>query len=131
MLLEEYARVQFDGKEYLELCKSSDIFEGKGKRFNLGDDTVEQVAVFRVDGNLYCLSNICPHRHQDQIFNGIIDELNVICPVHGWTYSLETGENVIKRQGIKSLSRYEIFEKDGMIYMEVPKFTIPVWRQPD
>jgi nitrite reductase/ring-hydroxylating ferredoxin subunit len=117
-----------NGKDYIELCKSDYIFDGKGRQFIIGDDIEEQIAVFRVKGELYCLSNICPHRHQDQMHNGIITNMNVMCPAHGWTYSLTTGENVIKKQGIKSLNKYEVFEQNGFVYIEIPKFNLPVWR---
>lgn len=118
-----------DGIEYLNLCDSSFISEGKGRQFLFGDDIEKQVAVFRVKGILYCLTNICPHRHQDQIHNGFIDDLNVICPVHGWTYSLETGDNKNLKQGIKKLDSFKIFEESNRVFIELPQFKLPLWRE--
>jgi len=127
-VIENFRTILVEGKEYVELCKSSDIFERKGSRFFFGDNPDNQVAVFRIKGNLYALANICPHRHQDQIFNGIIEDLKVICPVHGWTYSLETGENVELRQGIRSLKKYNIIEQNGVVYLEKPDFEPQKWK---
>ncbi len=126
-----YETVEINGRIFLNLCRSDEIFEGKGKRFLFGDDLDMQIAVYRVNGKLYCLNNICPHRHQDKMHKGIIKGLNVMCPEHGWTYSLVDGSNIIKKQGVKSLDSYEIFEENGIVYVEKPEFKIPKWRRTD
>ena len=118
-----------DGKKFIEVCNSNDIFEKKGIKIQLPEDDDFQVAIFRVDGNLVCLDNICPHRHADRIHEGIIRDNTITCPLHGWTYSLKTGENVNKHQGLKNLNKYECVEKDGKVYIEEPKFEIPIWRR--
>lgn len=118
-----------EGKEYLFLIPSNKIYEGKGYQFLFDDDMDKQLAVFRRQGKLYCLSNICPHRHQDKIYDGIIDDMKISCPEHGWTYSLETGQNVNPLQGLRSLRKYVIIEKEGKIYIEYPEFDIPKWRE--
>lgn len=126
-----YPIVEMNGCEYLKICHSEDVFEGKGRRVRIDDDIDRQVAVFRVEGKLYCLYNVCPHRHADRIFEGYIKDMTVMCPLHGWTYSLETGENVNKHQGLKGLDKYEVFEKDGWVYIEKPDIKIPKWRRED
>lgn len=119
-----------NGKIFARICKSAELFEGKGKRFVFPEDIDMQVAIFRKDGKLFALSNICPHRHQDKIYEGILKNGNVTCPAHGWTYNLATGENVDLRQGIKSLIKYDSFEEDGYIWVEKPdKDVIPAWRR--
>lgn len=118
-----------NGKKYIQICKSSDIIEGKGRQIFFDGDDDFQVAVFRIKNILYALDNICPHRHADRIFEGIIKEMTVMCPLHGWTYSLESGQNIDQRQGVKSLAKYDIFETDGFVYIEEPNFKIPVWRR--
>lgn len=122
-------RILIEGKEFIFLCPSNNIYDGKGYQFLFDDDLDKQVAVFRREGKLFCLSNICPHRHQDKIYDGIIDDMKVSCPEHGWTYSLETGQNVNPLQGLRSLKKYEIIEKNGKIYIEFPVFEIPKWRE--
>jgi nitrite reductase/ring-hydroxylating ferredoxin subunit len=118
-----------NGIKYIAVCKSVDVFEGKGKQILFEGDDDFQIAIFRVNNRIYALENICPHRHADRIFDGIIDELTVMCPLHGWTYSLETGQNINQLQGIKSLIKYEAYEENGYIYLEEPKFEIPKWRR--
>ena len=117
-----------DGRVFVKVCRSSDLFEKRGKRIFFPGDEDFQVAIFRVGGRVYCLGNICPHRHQARMHEGILRGLNVICPLHGWTYSLETGENVNRKQGLKGLDKYDSIEVDEFIYIEKPRFKPPKWR---
>ncbi|HRP02766.1 MAG TPA: Rieske 2Fe-2S domain-containing protein [Candidatus Kapabacteria bacterium] len=121
--------IYIDGVKYLEVCNSKDVVESKGTKIQLPDDDDFQVAIFRINGELICLDNICPHRHADKIYDGIIKDNNVTCPLHGWTYSLQTGENINKSQGLKSLKKYHCFEQSGKVYLEEPIFEVPKWRR--
>ena len=54
----------------------------------------EQVAVFRLrDGSVRALSAVCPHRG-GPLADGITDNRVVICPLHGRTYDLITGNEI-------------------------------------
>ena len=55
--------IEINGKDFQFICYSQEIKEGKGKRITFKDDIDTQFAVFRINGKLYCVSNICPHRH--------------------------------------------------------------------
>jgi nitrite reductase/ring-hydroxylating ferredoxin subunit len=118
-----------DGISFVRTYKSDDVYEGKGKKIEFDEDVDMQVAIFRVKGKLHCFSNICPHRHQPDIFNSILQGNRISCPQHAWTYYIETGMNVNQRQGIKNLKKFSIFEKDGWVYIEIPELHIPKWRE--
>ncbi len=125
-----YPERVIDGRTYARVCRTSGLFETRGRQVVFDEDQDMQVAIFKQGGSLYALSNICPHRHQDRIHEGIIRNGNVTCPVHGWTYSLDTGENTDKRQGIRSLVKYDVFEENGYIWLEKPdKSIVPPWRR--
>jgi nitrite reductase/ring-hydroxylating ferredoxin subunit len=118
-----------DNVKFIKVAESKNVYERKGIKIQFEGDDDFQVAIIRYEGKLYCLDNICPHRHADKIFEGIIKDKTVTCPLHGWTYSLETGENIDIKKGIKKLKTYLCFEEDGIIYIEEPKFEIPKWRK--
>lgn len=121
--------IVLNGKIYVKIAKSNEIREKKGYKFMFYEDLDIQIAIFRIEGKLYCVDNICPHRHQDRIFEGIINkDLTITCPLHYWTYSLETGENINKKQGIKNLKTYDIFEDNGFVWVEKPPYNPPKWR---
>ncbi|WP_068184130.1 Rieske 2Fe-2S domain-containing protein [Mycobacterium sp. UM_CSW] len=53
-----------------------------------------QIAVFRLrDGSLRAIDAVCPHRG-GPLADGLSDARVVICPLHGFTYDLATGEEV-------------------------------------
>lgn len=125
----KYKEIEIGGKKYVEVCRVDKFSEKQGMQIEFAEDVDMQLALFKVDGNYYCLSGICPHRHQAQIYNGIISGLEISCPLHGWTYSLVTGENINARQGLKSLKKYDVKIINNMIYVEKPALELPKWRE--
>jgi NAD(P)H-dependent nitrite reductase small subunit len=77
--------------EFIKLAKTSDMSERQGKFFRVND---EEIALFKVNGAFYAIDNVCPHQHISALHQGELDGLFVTCPMHGWTYSLETGKAV-------------------------------------
>lgn len=117
-----YQKAVFQEKSYIQLCKSDDIFPQKGKNFYFDEDV--QIAVFRENLQLFAVSNICPHQYAAVICNGFLEEKTVTCPLHGWIYSLESG----KALGSNArLTTYHIFEVEGLVWLEQPKKTRPLW----
>ena len=102
---------ELDGFE--KVCKLTDIQEKIGKRFMINDI---DIAVFKVDGEIYALNNICPHQQTALIYDGFIEEGCVVCPAHGWKFDLRTGN---KKSGSKGLDSYEVKIVDEIIYVKV------------
>lgn len=121
-------KIKIGDNYYLCVAKSDEIKEGKGKQIKLGEEYEKQVAILRHCNKLYCLSNICPHRHLDSIYKGILIDGKVICPEHGWAYDLTTGLNVDSRKGIKSLKVYEVVEIEGLVFIPEIRFELPRWK---
>lgn len=48
------------------------------------------MAVFKNNGKLYGIQNICPHEG-GQLCNGWIESGEVVCPLHGYRFDLKTG----------------------------------------
>jgi sulfoxide reductase heme-binding subunit YedZ len=79
------ARAERDG--FVEVCAVDNIPEKRAKVVSLG---TERVAVFRYDGKVSAISNVCRHQNgplgEGRIINGC-----VTCPWHGYQYSPDTG----------------------------------------
>lgn len=101
--------------DYKKVCKLNDLREKYGKKF-LVDDV--EVAIFKVDGKIYALSNICPHQHTSLIYDGFIEDGCVVCPAHGWEFSLETGK---MRTGSRGLDSYPVKIVGDDIFIKVFK----------
>ncbi len=126
--MESRKKIEVNGNYYICVATSDEIKEGRSKQVRFGEEYESQVAIIRYNNKLYCLSNICPHRHLDSIHRGIIADGKVTCPEHGWTYELSSGLNVEPHKGIKNLKVYEVIEFDGFIYLPEIQFESPKWK---
>jgi NAD(P)H-dependent nitrite reductase small subunit len=75
--------------EFVKVAKTSDVHERVGKFIRIDDD---EIALFKVDGKFFAIDNVCPHQHISALHQGELNGLMITCPMHGWTYSLETGK---------------------------------------
>jgi len=101
---------------YKRVCRTDEIYNRKGKRFGLDEEN--EIAIFKVEGKYYAVDNICPHNHTSQIYDGYVDGLFVTCPVHGFQFHLDTGEQPTKF-GCR-LRTFELKIEDGFIFVKVP-----------
>jgi len=69
------------------LIKSQELAEGSAKLVRARG---EEMAVFKTNGRLYGIQNICPHEG-GQLCNGWIEGGEVVCPLHGYKFDLRTG----------------------------------------
>ncbi|RMD50771.1 MAG: nitrite reductase (NAD(P)H) small subunit [Ignavibacteria bacterium] len=83
--------------EFVKVCKTDELKEATGKRFIIDD---VEIALFKVDGNVYAISNICPHQKTAMMHEGFIEKGKVVCPLHGWEFNLTDGTMDGGRRGI-------------------------------
>lgn len=77
-----------DGTEqFVDVCAVDEIPESRAKVFTLNG---ERVAVFRYDGKISAISNVCQHQNGPLGEGCIIGGL-VTCPWHGYQYDPATG----------------------------------------
>jgi nitrite reductase/ring-hydroxylating ferredoxin subunit/DMSO/TMAO reductase YedYZ heme-binding membrane subunit len=81
----ERRRAGEDG--FVPVCNAEDIPEKRAKVVSLGG---ERVAVFRYDGRISAISNVCQHQNGPLGEGRIIDGC-VTCPWHGYQYLPDSG----------------------------------------
>ncbi|MDL1892981.1 nitrite reductase small subunit NirD [Sphingobacteriales bacterium CHB3] len=101
--------------EFIKVVRVSDLPERGGKFIRIGDD---EIALFRVDGKLFAINNVCAHQHISALHQGIVSGVNVTCPMHGWTYSLETGKAV---SGSGCVKTYPVKVVGENVFIEVER----------
>lgn len=99
----------------LKVAKFSDLREGRGRKVTVG---AEEIALWRVNGKVYAINNVCAHQHFSALHEGILEGVTVACPMHGWTYSLETG---IAEKGSGRVKTYSVKIEGDAIYVEIPE----------
>ena len=98
---------------YTKLCKMSELEEKQGKRFIVDDI---EIAVFKIDGNVFAISNVCPHQHTALLYSGFVEDGCIVCPAHGWMFDIKTGKRPSGSRGIDS---YPVVINDDEIYVLV------------
>lgn len=92
----------------------------------------QEIAVFRHGGEYHALANYCVHQAGPLCEGALSKRLdvgddgwtweyeanaskNIVCPWHGWTFDISTGENVDDPR--YSVPTYDVTVEDGDIYV--------------
>jgi nitrite reductase/ring-hydroxylating ferredoxin subunit len=116
-------------------------FVGKVTEFKEGDRKIlrsgkHEIGIFKFESEFYAYSNFCLHQGgpaceglmiarveerlcPDKKSMGLhfTDDMNFVCPWHGYEYDMKTGEHVADRS--VKLRRYEIVQKENEIYVVI------------
>lgn len=101
-------------KDFIKICKISDLEESKGYKFQLGSDT--EIAVFKIKEKIIVVDNVCPHNHTPKMFEGYIQKESIVCPVHFYEFNLTSGESKAFEGG--TLRIFETKIEDGYLYVK-------------
>ncbi|MFA7361177.1 MAG: Rieske (2Fe-2S) protein [Candidatus Kapaibacterium sp.] len=102
--------------EFLKACSVNDLEDNKGYLFVVDD--INEVAIFRVNGIIYAVDNVCPHNHTPKIHLGYIEEEHVLCPVHFFKFSLKDGK---QKDGTGcTLKTYRVKIENDEVFVEKP-----------
>lgn len=77
--------------EFVRCANLGDLAEGSCKAVEIAG---RSVALFNVQGQIYCLDNTCLHRG-GPLGEGMLEGEVVTCPWHLWQYNVRTGENLL------------------------------------
>ncbi|MCP5266850.1 MAG: nitrite reductase small subunit NirD [Burkholderiaceae bacterium] len=81
------------------------------------DTPAGRIAVFRTfDDQVFATENRCPHRG-GPLADGIVHGHAVTCPLHNWTFSLETGRATGADDGAVAIFRIE--NRDGELILDL------------
>ena len=70
-----------------KVAKLSDITPEKPQ---IAEVEGKQIALFNVDGTIYAIDGVCPHRG-GPLGEGYLDGSEVTCPWHAWTFDVKSG----------------------------------------
>ncbi len=67
--------------------RAEEISDGGAKLFRVGN---QEIAVFKIGRRLCAIENVCPHEG-GQLSKGWIEGNEVVCPLHGYRFDVNTG----------------------------------------
>ena len=107
---------------YIKTIEFKKLKLNQGVIINL--DEFNEVALFLTQTGLHCVSNICPHQHFPKIYDGFVEEDTIRCSMHGWQFSLITGECLESGKAginISGLKIFKCYEENGFVWIEKPE----------
>lgn len=92
---------------------NADMKPGEGKAIELNGT---KIALFNLNGQFYAIQSECPHRG-GPLAEGSLDEDGVvICPWHGYSFDVKTGNPYGFPYGIKT---FPVKVESGKVFIEV------------
>ncbi len=102
--------------------KLEDLKEGEFSEFIFGENEKLKILVIKKFGNLYAYNNECSYQN-NPLHKGDIIHDKIKCPLHGDTFNIFTGENLIG-PSMDDLKKYELKLENNSTnnyYIEVEK----------
>ena len=75
--------------ERVVVGRVQDLPPGRGATVEMSNG--EELALFNVEGQLFAVENICPHKGAP-LAEGTICGHKLECPLHGWEFDVRTGK---------------------------------------
>jgi len=97
---------------YVRVCAVAEIAESRARTVCLGG---ERVAVFRYDGRLSAVSNVCQHQNGPLGEGRIVDGC-ITCPWHGYQYLPDSGASPPPFS--EKVSTFELRVIDGEVWID-------------
>ena len=97
------------------ITKAENIPLREGRSVRVGD---REIAIFNLGGRFAAIDNECPHRG-GPLCDGIVSGSAVICPLHGWKISLESGA-VLRPEVCVRVETYPVRTIDGIVAVQLP-----------
>ncbi len=104
----------FDGHQFVRVCRTIEVSGRTPKRIDY--DLEHDLALFRIDGTVYAISNVCPHKRESVLYVGFVEGDTVTCPLHGRQYNVKSGQNVGQGRGINT---YPVIEAEGYVWVNI------------
>ena len=98
-------------ESYIPICKVDEIKEDRAKIFTVSG---ERVAVFKYDGKISAVNNICRHQ-MGPLGEGKIVDGCITCPWHGYQYLPENGQ--APAPFTEKLETYEVKILEGEVWV--------------
>lgn len=100
--------------DWQKICSDDDVSEDEPVTAKIGD---AQIGVFRVNGALYAIEDVCPHAYA-LLSQGFIEGEEVECPLHEAMFHIPTGK-CLREPAERDLKTYDVKVEDGEVFVNV------------
>jgi len=104
-----------ESKQWTRIAFCDDIPLREGRAVTVGN---RQIAIFNLGNRFLAVDNRCPHK-SGPLADGIVSGVTVICPLHAWKMSLETGEGLSGASASSCVETFPTRVEHGVILLEM------------
>lgn len=102
-------------KRWTRIAYCRDIPLREGRAVKVGN---REIAIFNLGDRFLAVDNRCPHKG-GPLADGIVSGAAVVCPLHAWKISLETGEGVNHASASSCVETFRTRVEHGVIFLEL------------
>lgn len=102
-------------KTWVRIALCHDIPLREGRAVKIG---TREIAIFNLGDRFRAVDNRCPHKG-GPLADGIVSGAAVVCPLHAWKISLETGEGLSSASASSCVETFPTRVEDGVIFLEL------------
>src|SRR5215472_4255446 len=92
-------------------CREIPLREGRAVK--VGN---REIAIFNLGERFLAVENRCPHKG-GPLADGIVSGSTVVCPLHAWKISLETGEGASGPSASSCVETFRVRVEDGVVLL--------------
>jgi 3-phenylpropionate/trans-cinnamate dioxygenase ferredoxin subunit len=101
--------------EFVKVANAADIEDGQRVLVEV-DDVI--VAIFKVDGEFYCIEDVCTH-DGGPVAEGALDGFEIECPRHGALFDIRDGR-ALTMPAVVPVPTYQVKVEGDEIFVELP-----------
>jgi nitrite reductase (NADH) small subunit len=104
-----------ESKRWTRIALCDDIPVREGRAVKVGN---REIAIFNLGDRFLAVDNRCPHK-SGPLADGIVSGATVVCPLHAWKISLETGEGLNRVSASSCVETFRTRVEHGVIFLEL------------
>jgi nitrite reductase (NADH) small subunit len=101
--------------KWVRIAYCRDIPLREGRAVGIGDG---EIAIFNLGDRFIAVANRCPHKG-GPLADGIVSGATVVCPLHAWKVSLETGRSVDGPAALNCVETFPLRVEDGVVLLQL------------
>lgn len=104
-----------DTRTWIRIAHCRDIPLREGRAAKVGS---REIAIFNLGDRFLATDNRCPHK-SGPLADGIISGTTVVCPLHAWKLSLETGKGVNGPSVSSCVETFPTRVESGVVFVSI------------
>jgi nitrite reductase [NAD(P)H] small subunit len=111
-----------ESKRWTRIAYCNDIPPREGRAVKVGN---REIALFNLGDRFLAVDNRCPHKG-GPLADGIVSGAAVVCPLHAWKISLETGKGANSASASSCVETFRTRVEHGIIFLEITAHVAPL-----